>query len=301
MNAYERITNQIIGALEEGHIPWEKPWVGQAGMPQSIHGRAYRGVNAFWLGFVAHHFGYSDPRWLTFNAAKKLGGKVRNGEKSQAVTLWLKKYSHVENCPTGKQKNSDQKACGNLKGKKSNLCSEYFYLRYYNVFNVEQVDDLDIKPIDTEEFDFDPIAAAEDLVGEYLDRESIPLLQGGEAFYQPASDSITMPKPTMFKRPEAYYTALFHECAHSTGHSDRLNRKGIEKVSHFGSENYAKEELVAEMGSAFLGGHTGVENVIEDRQRVAYIQSWLKVLKNDSRLVVNAASQAQRAAEYIIG
>lgn len=293
--AYDKITNQIIEALENGHIPWEKPWAASNNGARSIHGKPYRGFNKMWLEFIAWKLGYSDPRWITFNQAKKMGGQVRKGEKSQAVTLWMEAFNHESSCPV---KNTKTK-CENI-GK--NKCSRYMLMRYFSVFNVEQVDGLDIKPIPTGTVnEFDPIEQAEEIVNSYLEREGIMLATGSEAYYTPAMDSITMPPRETFRSAESYYSTLFHECGHSTGHESRLNRKDNKVPVKFGDPIYAQEELVAEMSNAFIGGVTGVTNEIEGEQRVAYIQSWLRALRNDKKMVVLAAQQGQKAADLILG
>ena len=292
--AYEKITNQIIEALEDGHIPWEKPWNTLGSAPQSVHGKRYRGFNAMWLDFVQNRQGYKDCRWITYNQAKKQGGQVRKGEKSQAVTLWMQSYNHQSSCPVRKSK----VACDNIgRGK----CQRYMLLRYYSVFNVEQVDGLELKPLPVAiENDFDPIEAAEQVVNDYLERENISLINGSAAYYTPSLDQVTVPEMKTFRTIESYYSTLFHECGHSTGHESRLNRKDNKQVVKFGDPIYAQEELVAEMTNAFLGGETGVTSEIEADQRVAYIQSWLKALRNDKKMVVMAAAQAQKAADLIL-
>lgn len=293
--AYEKITNQIIEALEEGHIPWEKPWAAINNGARSVHGKPYRGFNKLWLEFTAAKQGYSDPRWITFNQAKKMGGSVRKGEKSQAVTLWLEAFNHESSCPV---KNTKTK-CENV-GKTG--CSRYMLMRYFSVFNIEQVDGLALKPLPVATVnDFDPIEQAEEIVHSYLEREGILMATGSEAYYVPSLDSITMPERTTFRSAESYYSTLFHECAHSTGHESRLNRKDNKVRVKFGDPVYAQEELVAEMSNAFIGGVTGVTNEIEGEQRVAYIQSWLRALRNDKKMVVVAAQQGQKAADLILG
>ena len=174
-------------------------------------------------------------------------------------------------------------------------------MRYYSVFNVEQVDDLELKPLPVGiENDFDPIEIAEQVVSDYLTREGIELVNGSEAYNTPSQDQITVPPMKTFRSIESYYSTLFHECGHSTGHESRLNRKDNKVPVKFGDPIYAQEELVAEITNAFVGGVTGVTNEIEADQRVAYIQSWLRALRNDKKLVVTAAAQGQKAADLIL-
>ena len=296
--AYEKITDQIIDALEQGDIPWEKPWSNESMQPRSIHGKAYRGVNAFWLGYVAIRCGYCDPRWVTFNQAKKLGGKVRKGEKAQTVIFWAQSYKHIDNCIA----NKSNEPCDNLRKAR---CQKFLVLRYFNVFNVAQIDGLDLEAIKQptvgEVSQDDVLFAAEEVVQNYNEGSGVAFnWNGSEAFYTPSTDEITVPNKTTFRSIESYYSTVFHEMAHSTGHESRLNRKDNKVVIRFGSTEYAKEELCAEMTNAFLCGHTGINNKIEDDQRVGYIQSWLKALKNDKKLVVTAAAQAQKAADFIV-
>ena len=294
-SAYDKITNQIIEALEQGEIPWEKPWNTAATAPRSVHGKAYRGLNSFWLGFVASRLGYTDPRWITFSQAKKLGGQVRKGEKSQSVTLWMQSYKHQTSCPA--KKSSEQ--CGNI-GKAK--CQKYMLMRYYSVFNVEQVDGLELKPMATAPVnDFDPIEAAMDVVDNYREREGIDIdWKGNQASYSPSLDRVTVPPMNTFRSAESYYSTLFHELGHSTGAKGRLNRKDNKQTIRFGDPVYAQEELVAEITNAFVGAETGVQSEVEADQRVAYIQSWLRALRNDKKMVVIAAAQAQKAADLIL-
>ena len=215
-NGYEVHTRNKHAHLT---IPWEKPWNTLGSAPQSVHGKRYRGFNAMWLDFVQNRQGYKDCRWITYNQAKKQGGQVRKGEKSQAVTLWMQSYNHQSSCPVRKSK----VACDNIgRGK----CQRYMLLRYYSVFNVEQVDGLDLKPLPVAiENDFDPIEAAEQVVNDYLERENISLINGSAAYYTPSLDQVTVPEMKTFRTIESYYSTLFHECGHSTGHESRLNRK----------------------------------------------------------------------------
>ena len=311
IDAYEKITGQIIEALEAGYIPWEKPWnrsgLGYSEAPKSWRGQIYRGFNAMLLGFYQDRFGYKDNRWITYAAAKKIGGHVKAGEKSATVTFWSNTFKHGNACKIRGRKGSYRIACDNL-GK--NLeCQKFVTLKYYFVFNVDQCENLDEKqvppmdPVDVDavENTFDPIEAGEAVATAYIEREKLGHVTGSEAFYTPAKDTITMPPKESFKTNNGYYSTLFHELGHSTGHKSRVNRKdGAEQIM-FVSTKYAKEELVAELTNAFISDYTGVSNKIEDDQRVAYIGSWLKKFKDDSKMVIVASGQAQKAADLIIG
>ncbi|MBD3672757.1 MAG: DUF1738 domain-containing protein [Planctomycetaceae bacterium] len=279
VDVYERITARILRNLEAGTIPWRKPWVGgEAGHPRNLaSGHFYRGINPFLLACTP----YESPYWLTFNQAKKLGGSVRKGEKSTPVIFW--KWWEKVNSKTGEKE-------------------KFPLLRYYNVFNVAQCDlPSDKLPgsASVPEFAFEPIEVCERVVFEMPDPPEISH-EGGTASYRPSDDSIRVPKPERFEKPESYYATLFHELSHSTGHVSRLNRPSVTSLISFGSRSYSKEELIAEMGATFLCGHCGIENTVIENS-AAYIAGWLRSLKNDKRLVVHAAAAAQKSADFILG
>jgi antirestriction protein ArdC len=281
-NIYDMVTERIEELLNQGIIPWEKPWKPGAGEFRNlISKKPYRGVNVFLLSAM----GYDSPFWLTFNQARQLGGKVKNGEKGTPVIFWkwLLKDQEEENGSTGKVKIP--------------------LLRYYTVFNVEQCEDIPAGKIpaidEIEEDEMTPIEAAAELIKLMPQR---PIIEhcGNRASYSPSLDRVRMPDFEQFESAEFYYNVMFHELGHSTGHPSRLDRKEIVTVIPFGSEDYSKEELVAEMTAAFLCGVTGIEQTTINNS-AAYIQSWLKKLKNDRKLVVLAAAAAQKAADFIRG
>lgn len=277
---YEIITDRIISMLNRGVVPWHKPWVGGAALalPKNLHsGKPYRGVNTFLL----HSMEFASPYWLTFNQALQRGGAVRKGEKSTPVVFW-KWLEPGEDAPDKKK---------------------IPMLRYYSVFNVEQCDGIEYpKPEAPATFDFNPVGRAEQIVAGMPNKPEV-LFRGDSACYRPATDLILMPEPSRFRSSEEYYSTLFHELTHATGHASRLNRSGVaDKGEHnqFGTDPYAREELVAEMGAAFLCGHSGIVDRTLDNS-AAYISNWLARLKNDAKLIVTASAQAQKAADYILG
>lgn len=279
-DVYQVITDRVITLLEQGNIPWQKPWQGGQTMPRNLaSGREYRGVNVFLL----HAMSYQSPFWLTFNQAKELGGTVRRGEKACPVVFW--KWLEAE---------------GNEEKKRIPL------LRYFSVFNVAQCDGIPADKIPSLggiKREHCPITEAEGIVA---GMPKCPEIRSGldRAIYSPGGDFVGMPDAGTFRTGEDYYSVLFHELTHSTGHESRLNRKGVGGTegewSAFGSTPYAKEELVAEMGAAFLCGQAGIVERTLDNS-AAYVSSWLQRLKDDRRLVVHAAAQAQKAADFILG
>ena len=277
---YSEITKQVTDMLDQGVVPWRSPILGQgtAGHPKNLEsGKPYRGINIFLLAFTAYARGYESSYWITFNQAKQRGGNVKKGEKSSMVVFW--KQYETEDRDTHEP-------------------TKIPVLRYYRVFNAEQVEGLEVPDASKfEPIDFKPIEAAEAIAKGY---EGAPELEhgGSQAFYRPSEDKVHMPEPTRFRSCEEYYSTLFHEYAHSTGHSKRLDRKLDSDPKPFGTPDYGKEELVAEMAAAFLCGHAGITPTVIENQ-TAYVQGWLKTLKADKKLVISAAGQAQRAADWI--
>lgn len=277
-DVYSIITERIVHLLDQGVVPWQKPWQSGEQMPQNLVSRKpYRGVNVFLL----HAMSYGSPFWVTFKQAQELGGTVKRGEKACPVVFW--KWLEVEDEHRKKQRVP--------------------FLRYYSVFNVVQCDGITTPSIDGPKREHNPIESAEQIVAAMPKR---PAIQhgGARACYWPSFDRVDLPKAETFRTAQDFYNVLFHELTHATGHDSRLKRKGVSgsdgEWSAFGSTPYAREELVAEMGAAFLCGQAGiVERTIENS--ASYVASWLERLRHDVRLVVTAAAQAQKAADFILG
>ena len=271
-SVYQIITEQIIRQLESGVAPWHKPWTTE--LPKNlVSKREYRGINVFLLASL----GYGSPYWLTYKQATEQGGNVRRGEHGTKVVFWK----------IGKYESQD--ADGEATEKTSVL------LRYYTVFNAEQCDGIAAPGASRI---VNPIAECDRIVAAMPNPPRFE--QDCRAWYRPSTDAVGMPARNTFESAEFYYSTLFHELTHSTGHPKRIGRDGIETLNTFGSESYSKEELVAEMGAAMLAGVAGIERMTLANS-AAYLKSWVDVLKADSRIVVLAASQAQKAADYILG
>ena len=272
---YEIVTQKILQSLEDGVVPWHKPWKSlyNVRLPHNIVSKkGYRGINVFLLAFAP----YDSPYWLTFNQCKKLGGKVTKGEKSRLVVFWKIYDKEVE-----------------VNGE--NELQKRYILRYYNVFNTEQCEDLDMSKVENEvnQLDFNPIASCEEIVENMKNCPTIKT--GSQASYNRASDVVTVPKKESFESEAEYYCTLFHEIAHSTQHISRLDRDKTKE-----DNTYSMEELVAEMTSAMLCGVAGIENQIINNS-AAYIKDWSKQFKDNDKMVVEAAQKAQKAADYILG
>lgn len=277
---YERVTERIIESLEAGVVPWHRPWKSIGGVARNLNSnRPYRGVNVFLTAMTAMASGYTDSRWATFNGIKRAGGFVKKGEKGTLVVLWK---------PIEKK----DKATGEVTDK-------FLMLKGYTVFNVEQAEWPNGVPADGTEDDLrahDENEVAENIIADYAERTGLKVTRGGDsAHYSPLLDSVALPLPEAFIDGDSFYHVAFHELVHSTGHESRLDR--IESTN-FGSEPYAMEELVAELGAAMIGAVAGIEDKIEASS--SYIASWLRTLRDDKKFVVQAAAKAQRAADLVL-
>lgn len=281
---YTEITDRIIAEMEQGIIPWEKPWTGTSdGAIRHVGGRPYSLLNQMLLG--------KPGEYLTFDQAKKGGGSVKKGAKSKIVVFW----KFLERAKV------DDEGRPMLDENGLPKSSAIPYLRYYRVFHIEDCEN--IKPKWTKEVhnDIQPIEAAQQVLDGYISREGIKLehVKGNKAYYSPSMDEIVLPLMEQFDTINGYYDTAFHESVHSTGHSKRLNRTMASALAPFGSEDYSKEELVAEIGACSILHELGIETGKTFRNNTAYIQSWLKALKNDKRLIVSAAGKAEKAVNRI--
>lgn len=277
---YSIITNRVIRQLENGVVAWREMWRGGESPRNLISRQPYRGVNLLLLGTTA----FTSPYWLTFNQVQSLNGRVRKGAKSELVVFW-KTFTQT----TDNETDRDFKRPP--------------VLRYYHLFNLEQTEGIEpphLPEQTAEQKPFTPLERAERVIEAM---PHLPPIQYDEprAFYSPAKDFVNLSPPEAFYSPEDYYAVAFHELTHATGHQTRLNRVGVASSSAlapFGSPDYSREELVAELGSAFLCAETGITTTLENS--AAYIQSWLDALKADARLIVTAASAAQAACDFIL-
>jgi len=267
-DAYAIVTNRIIDQLKQNIVPWQKPWT-EAGYPVNLITKIpYRGMNVWMLASL----GYSQNYFLTWKQLKGLGGKVKAGEKGHMVIFWKPAEQTQETAPL---------------------------LRYYMVYNIAQCEGIsEMFNIPESPFPVSSISSCDEIIETMPNCPKIKHTKQ-KAFYSPSKDYINMPKQDTFKSTESYYSTLFHELVHSTGHASRLNRKGIVDNPDFGTEMYSQEELVAEIGACFLNSAAGIEHVEFDNS-VAYINNWLEQLQKDARLIVYASIQAQKAVEYIL-
>jgi antirestriction protein ArdC len=272
MNVYEIITHKVMEQLEKGKVPWRRPW-GLAAQPRNfITKLRYRGINRLLLSFAP----VSSPYWLTFKQIQRAEGTLKKGTKGFPVVYFDWKERTLDNNDT----------------------ERYPVLRYYRVFNADHIEGIAFPQPEARAHQ--PIAECERILTAMPNSPHIQYLLP-HAYYVPGKDYINMPPKELFRSDEGYYATLFHELSHSTGHSSRLNRlKPDEGDCRFGTPSYAREELIAEMSSAFLCATAGIDNVTLENQS-SYISGWLDVLRKDKRMVIAAAGQAQKAADYILG
>ena len=272
MDIYQEITNRMIKEMEAGIIPWKKPWMasGAAAISHTT-GKAYSLLNQMLLGKAGEY--------LTFKQIQQEGGFVRKGEKAHMVVFW--KWIDKEDEETHEIK-------------------QIPFLKYYNVFHIDQCEGIRAKYPQGNPSPANPDQTAEAIIAEYVKREGVTLehREGDAAFYQPTTDRIVLPLLKQFINSSEYYGTCFHELTHSTGHPKRLAR--LDTTANFGSEEYSKEELVAEIGSAALVHHAGLETAGSFHNSAAYVQNWLQVLKDDKRFIVSAAGKADKAVNFIL-
>ena len=275
---YQEVTDKIIAQLEAGVAPWAQPWGKSSATPalpyNASTGRRYSGVNVLMLWSAAVANGYPTMGWMTYQQAAALGGQVRKGERGTMI-VFADRFTPASE----KDKGDDARTIS--------------FLKRFTVFNCAQIDGLpaDMTAADEPLTDCEQHEAAERLIK----ASGVPIRIGGDkAFYMPAVDAIAVPHQSAFFAPINYYRTVCHELSHATGHSSRLDRK---LLNQFGSKDYAREELVAEMGSAFVCASLGIVPTVNHSD---YIGSWLTVLREDNRAIFKAASAATKAADWLL-
>lgn len=282
MNAYEKITQTIIERLDKGIIPWQRPWHGTAdGAINYVTRRPYSLLNQMLLG--------RPGEWLTWKQIQERGGHVKKGSEGGIVV-----YSD-QFCPKELRGKVDEN--GESEEKLIRL------LKYYYVYNIADVEGIESKIVDMPASNLQPNEVAEQIIADYVAREGLKFYNeqpSNRAFYSLGHDSVTVPMLSQYQHVEEYYSTCFHEFTHSTMTASRCDRMAENKGAHFGNDPYAREELVAEIGAAFLINHCQMESEKAFRNSVAYLQGWRNAIAKDSKLIVAAAAKAERAANYIL-
>lgn len=292
---YQVVTNQIIEALEAGTAPWIKPWANAGShlpLPSNaISGRLYGGINILLLWLAAEEKGYKQSKWLTAKAANEQGARIRRGEKATLI---------IKYCPIEREK-LDETGCVILDAKGEPEMERFAFIKKHYVFNIEQCENLPASFYETTtDIPTTPQYREFAEIRQIIEGMSltVEIKPSNKAFYRASTDTIVMPQMKQFSSEADYYSVLLHEITHATGHKNRLDREGISSSkSTFGSELYAFEELIAEMGGAFLCAYLGFNTV---PQNASYLASWIKVLKSDKKAIFRATGKAREACEYML-
>ena len=270
MDLYQTITDRIIKELENGTVPWHKPWKCTGGAISRATGKPYSILNQLMLP--------QEGEYVTYRQAIEEGHPVRKGEKASMVFFF--KFLETEDKETGETKTVP-------------------LLKYYSVFHISQCEGM--KPrFATFHSDLQPDKKAESIIDNYVKSSGVTLkrIQSDKAYYSPSTDTIVVPEISQYTDVAEFYSTVFHESVHSTGHHTRLNR--ITDVARYGSESYSKEELIAELGASYLVNTAGIETASSFQNSAAYVNGWLSVLRDDKRFIISAASQAEKAVRLVL-
>ena len=283
-NVYQMVTDRIIAQLEQGIVPWQKPWHGAPdGAISYTTRKPYSILNQMLLG--------KPGEYLTFNQINELGGKIKKGAKSKFVVFYK---------PMVIEEKIELTADGETTEKKKVIVVPI--LRYYNVFHIDDTEGINSKSEESATSALEPIEQADQIITDYVKREKLKFVAtiSDKACYSPIEDMVIVPALEQYDIVEEYYSTTFHELVHSTGHKDRCNRQELFGLAAFGSENYSKEELVAEIGSAMMLNRIGIDTQKSFKNSTAYIQGWLKKLKSDNKFIISASGKAEKAVKYIL-
>jgi antirestriction protein ArdC len=284
---YEIVTNKILEDIEKtDKLTWVKSWkTNGGGYPMNGKSKKpYNGINFFLLQM----YGFSSPYWLTYKQVTEMGGNVRKGEKGAMVVFWkLNEYTKTNEAT------------------KEDEVKKVPILRYYNVFNVEQCENVTITD-NTPQIEYtqhEKNEICESIIKGYVNKYeslSASVKESNSAFYQPSKDYVQMPLLEQFESAESFYSVYFHELGHSTGHKSRLNRKEVNETASFGSCDYGTEELTAELTAAFICAEIGINNENTERNSAAYLKNWKNAIKADKKLFIMASQRASKAAKLIL-
>lgn len=292
VDLYQIVTNRIIERLENGELSWRKTWSSYGLARNYISKKPYKGINMLIMNFfVAHEI----PYYLSFKQAQELGGNVKKGAKSERVYYFNMIFKNGNDDKISPEEAARLERAGQP-------VKVIKFLKYYSVFNVADIEGIEFKFEEVKLQPHERIERCEQIIGNYPNAPKyVETAKENGAAYSPSLDCITMPSIERFDSAEDYYATRFHESIHSTGHPKRLSREGVANFDKFGSERYSLEELVAELGASFLCAMTQIDRETVIENAAAYIQGWLKKLKDDKQFIFKAAAEAQKAVDFIIG
>ena len=286
---YSEVTNKIIALLEKGVAPWRQTWSAYGQARNFITNHEYQGINRLLLNNTP----YPIPYFLTYNQVKQLNGSIKKGAKADQAYFFTIYYKDA----TGKVISFEEAQVLKSQGE---AFTTFRLLKYFNLFNIANVEGVEFHIPKVELKAHEQIAKCETIMQHMPNAPQVKCINANEAYYNPKLDFINMPAIAQFTSAAEYYVTLFHEAVHATGHQSRLSRKGIVQANKFGSVPYSEEEIIAEMGAAFLSAEAGInyEEIVENN--VAYLQGWLDKLRTDNKFILKVAAQAQQATRYIL-
>jgi len=287
---YQNVTDKIIELLEQGVAPWRCTWSKYGPARNFATNHYYSGINAILMNLTPHPI----PFFLSFKQAKAMGGHIRKGAKSECVYFF--KTFHKDQ--DGKSLSPQEVQALHGMGEETKRIA---FLKYFRVFNVADIEGIEIQIPEVKLQDHERIEQCETLIKNIPNPPEFVYEDANRAYYAPTSDKLNVPDIRQFEIPEEYYATMYHELVHCTGHPSRLNREEISKFTPFASSDYSKEELLAELGASFLCAHTGINAPEVTENSAAYLQGWLSVLKADKKLIFRAAAAAQKAVDYLRG
>ena len=286
-DVYQIVTDTIIEYLQEGQIPWRKTWSSYGIARNYVSEHAYQGINFILMNILDYKY----PLYLTYKQATGLGGSIMKGAKAHRVVYYAKVYKH---------RNGHFIQETEAKQISDKMYEMFLVPRYYRVFNVEFVKDVELKLPQAMTNTNEVITSCQAIIGRIKNPPNIDLHRKNSPAYSPKEDKISMPLIDQFNDSLEYYNTLYHELIHATGHENRLNRKGIIDHKPFGTVTYSKEELIAELGASFLCSKSGVNRASLMKNNAAYIQGWLEKLQDDKKLIFKAATEAKKAVKWIL-
>lgn len=289
------VTDEIIKLMEQGVCPWNRPWFAND-IPKNLKTKTeYKGFNKLMLLSMKMANQYESNYWLTFKQSKTLGGTIKKGSKATPIIYFNKTYLIQFSDESKSWKSEKEKKQILKKDPYATIEKESLLLRYYNVFNLDQIENIE-SPKENKQT-IENIEKLDNIEKNWTDKPKINF-GGNKACYIPSKDEICLPPKENFKGTAEFYTTKWHELGHSTGARKRLARKEVLNANIFGNEDYSKEELTAEIFASSMLALAGINKTINNN--AAYIQNWLEQLRNDENMLIHAAARAQKAVDYVL-
>lgn len=290
VDLYQQVTNRIITHLEKGEIPWRKTWSGYGLARNLATNHIYTGINMILMNCLP----YPIPYYMTFKQVQEKGGRIKQGAKAELVFYFNILFKD-------KADNTISKEQASILERQGAEVKVLKYLKYYNVFNIKDIEGIEYASPDITLNPHEKLERCENIILNMPNAPEMIHQDLSQAYYNKVHDFVNMPEIGQFQSPEEYYVTFFHELAHATGHQKRVNRPGITEAEKFGDKKYSEEELIAEMAASFLSAQVSIDYDPIIENTAAYLQGWLKVLKEDKMFIFKVAAEAQKAADYVLG